>query len=213
MPNSARFTSLEQRLGDLRTNLLPLNFDPTGVYTSQQLDNARGYRVLVHAEVEAFLEEIARAAVVTKLNDWTTSKRISGVLFCVLAAAIHGFVDDVENPSITPVSIRPSRTDSDTIDDTVTAAVQKYQGRITSNNGVKVKNLKILFLPLGVNFSELDTIWLNNMDSFGRMRGDVAHQSIGASHLINPQDELNSVNGLLVGLNALDQKIEALMLL
>jgi len=213
MANSTRYAALQQRLTELKDNFLPQSFSPTGSYEAKELDNARAYRVLVHAEIEAFIEHIARAAVNEKSSDWKNNGKISGILFCVIAAAIHGYVDDIDSPSIEPVSIRVNKKDSTTIQDTVEAAVQKYQGRIVANNGIKAKNLKIIFMPLGIDFKELDDIWLNNMDSFGKDRGDVAHQSAGATHIIDPQTEFANVSALLIGLSDLDKKVLAKLLL
>ena len=38
--------------------MLPEKFSPTGDYSDRQLDRARGFRLLAHAEIEAFLEDI-----------------------------------------------------------------------------------------------------------------------------------------------------------
>jgi hypothetical protein len=211
MPNSARYRKLVKRLNELRSGFLPRVFSPTGSYSLKQFDRARGYRVLVHAEIEAFLEEIARNAVSTKASQWKNQQKISSVLFCVLAAYHRGFIDNIESPNIEPLPPAQAVKDSKTIQDVVEAATRQYMGRLVANNGIKEVNLKVIFIPLGIDFGQLDNTWVANMDSFGRARGDVAHQSTGVSHTIDPQSELATVISLLVGLKALDEKLNDLM--
>lgn len=49
MASSERFTTLQERLEELRNHLLPVEFSPIGEYDPVQLDMAKGYRLLTHA--------------------------------------------------------------------------------------------------------------------------------------------------------------------
>lgn len=60
MAPSKRFIELKGRLVELRQNLLPVKFSATGDYTDIQMDHARGYRLLAHAEIESYLEDVSR---------------------------------------------------------------------------------------------------------------------------------------------------------
>jgi hypothetical protein len=53
-------------------------------------------------------------------------------------------------------------------------------------DGVKVKDLKKLILPIGVRISDLDATWITNLDNFGKLRGDVAHKTVGVLQPIDP---------------------------
>ena len=59
MPRSIRFRQIQSRCRDLRRHCLPSVFSATGDYSQRALDRARGYRLLVHAEIESFVEERA----------------------------------------------------------------------------------------------------------------------------------------------------------
>src|SRR5690349_14031509 len=65
---SAKFRVLKHRIAELRRHLLPARLPSvSGTYTKRQLDRARSFRLLTHAEIEAFLEDrvwtLARDAV------------------------------------------------------------------------------------------------------------------------------------------------------
>ena len=58
MAYSVRFKTLEARVIVLRKQFLPARFSPSGAYSPAEFDNARAYRMLVHAELEHYLEPI-----------------------------------------------------------------------------------------------------------------------------------------------------------
>ena len=64
MPMSTRFREMRARLTELRHHMLPASFSATGGLQRSTIRSGRaGYRVLVHAEIESYLEDIAREAV------------------------------------------------------------------------------------------------------------------------------------------------------
>jgi hypothetical protein len=207
VPNSARFARLLARLDELRTHLLPQTFSATGDYTAKELDAARGYRLLVHAEIEAFLEDIAGDTVQRQFEEWRTTRTPSGVLMGVMAMHHVNMSTDDDEAAAAPPPISPKTH----VDEVIGRAVRSYQSKLGSNNGIKIQNLKNLFMPLTVNFDALDETWLTNMDSFGKRRGDIAHKSGGVHWLLDPQGELQDVrDNLLSGLRVLDEIVLAL---
>lgn len=62
-------------------------------------------------------------------------------------------------------------------------------------------------MPLGISISEFDQAWLNDMNSFGKTRGDFAHNSFGTKLCISPCDALKKVEQLFDGLAVFDEKI------
>ena len=67
-----------------------------------------------------------------------------------------------------------------------------------------------LLIPIGIEDHQLDPLWLQQMDTFGRARGDAAHQSI-VKYVIDPHTEFVTVNQLLQGLFVLDNNLSALL--
>ena len=62
MPNSDQFKATTKSVNALRRELLPRKFDPTGDYTDRVRTRAAGFRLLVHAEIEFYLEQISISA-------------------------------------------------------------------------------------------------------------------------------------------------------
>ncbi|MBF7010617.1 HEPN domain-containing protein [Novosphingobium sp. HR1a] len=208
MARSNRFKELRRRLRDLRKHMLPHTFSPTGDYTSRQQDRARGYRLLAHAEIEAFMEEISISAATRGVSEWVNTRKVSDCLFCLITHYHHGFaVDEIdEEPPFGPSTRQKAK---DGIKEVVNVAMQQYRKIHGDNHGVREKNLLRLMLPIGIRKDDLDPLWITNLDSFGRRRGDLAHQAIGAQQAIDPRAELQAIEDLLVGLEKLDGLVQA----
>src|ERR1700746_382487 len=82
---SARYRQLARRLAELRAHLLPIEFSPTGVYAKHELDKARAYRVLVHAEIEAYLEDSARRIANESLKQWKATQKARSVIVSLVS--------------------------------------------------------------------------------------------------------------------------------
>jgi hypothetical protein len=206
MPASARFKELKKRLRELRTHMLPGNFSPTGDYSDRQLDRARGYRLLVHAEIEAFIEDVTFEAATKGVSEWTHTQKVSDSLFCLMVNYHHGFkvggIDD--DPPFLPTS-RPKAKEE--MKEVVDVAIKQYRKIQDDNHGVREENLLRLILPVGVRKDDLDALWITNLNEFGKRRGDVAHKAVKAQQQIDPRNELQVVDALVVGLKKLDQLI------
>ena len=208
MPTSARFKELKKRLGNLRAHMLPAKFSPTGDYSDRQLDRARGYRLLVHAEIEAYLEDVTFEAAKTGVSEWDKTKKVSDCLFCLITSYHCGFkVEGLDEEPPFPPSSRPSAYEE--IKEVVNVAMIQYRKVHADNNGIREKNLLRLILPVGIRKADLDPLWVTNLDEFGKRRGDVAHKAVKVLQQIDPQSELQTVEGLLVGLKKLDELIIA----
>lgn len=209
MANSVRFRELVRRLEKLRRNLLPGKFSPTGSYSERQLDRARGYRLLAHAEIEAFIEDITLATAKGCVASWVKTKRASHALLCLIAHYHSGFDDDEEGlqPKF-PETSRPKTKDA--IQEIVQIALKQYITIHDNNHGVREKNIKRLLLPVGVKKEDIDPTWLTNIDEFGKQRGELAHKTIKVHQEIDPKGELNTISDLLVGLDAIDKAVRSI---
>lgn len=208
MPVSTRFREMQARLTELRKHMLPSKFSPTGDYSDRQLDCARGYRVLVHAEIESYLEDVAREAVTNAIRAWKSDRKPSMIIVSFLAAYHSGWdaKNERANEDIVELAKARSRV-KNTVDETIDIAQKQYIKLVRDNQGVKENNFKGLILPLGVDFEKIDGTWLANLNNFGANRGETAHKTKRASGQINPKDEYNAVKMLLKGLKELDEII------
>jgi hypothetical protein len=87
----------------------------------------------------------------------------------------------------------------------VDRAVKSYRSIVTDNNGVKESNLLRLLTPLGVEASDYPAGWLQDMNTFGSDRGDIAHGSaVGVRQPPDPLTLKDLVKRVLDGLRVLD---------
>ncbi len=208
MALSKRFRELKTRLSELRRHLLPDKFSATGDYTDRQMDRARGYRLLAHAEIEAYLEDVSRETVTNAIREWKHSGIPTKPLIAFLAAyhSSWSINDQISNEQI--IQIARSRVNiKDSIDKVIDLAQNQFMQRVKENHGVKESNFFVLILPTGVDPSDLDATWIANLDNFGSKRGEVAHKSKKATNTINPKDEFELIGKIVEGLKDLDQRL------
>ena len=188
--------------------MLPATFSATGDYSARELDRARGFRLLAHAEIEAFIEDVTFDAAKRSVSAWSRDRTTGDTLFCLIAHYHHGFaVDQFESPPF-PDTSRPKMKES--IKELVDVAMRQYKSIHSTNNGVKEDNIVRLILPIGVRKTDLDPLWITNLNEFGKQRGDVAHSTAKAQQRIDPRSEWQVVSDLLIGLQKLDELISEL---
>lgn len=209
MALSKRFSELRKRLSELRKHMLPTKFSPTGSYTDRQQDRARGYRLLAHAEIESYLEDIVRAIVTDKISAWKNGRAPSNLLLAFLACYHSGWSEYDEEHKLRIIELARARKKiNDTVEEIIDQAQAQFIQQLKNNHGVREKNLKMLVLPTGVDIEDLDNTWISNLDDFGKRRGDVAHHTKTTIGSINPEDEYNRVETLIKGLRDLDNKLK-----
>jgi len=188
------YLKLEGRVTDLTAKFMadqlaaeianPTSFTP-------DLDCLAAFRLLVHAEVEEFLEEKAKenlhkiglACKAAGYDLWSKSE------FFALAL-ILGYRLDITTPF--------SRSDFLS----QIAALLKTAGEwIGNNNGIKASSFYQLSIFAGKTAEELDSSLAATLTSYGKNRGDVAHKSITrVANLQAPSTEKKAAIDILVGL-------------
>ncbi len=160
MSTKPRFAQLSERIDELHFRFVP-SLDPTGSYSDAEYDAMSAFRLLVHAEIERFIESLVEDALVrftTKINTW-----------------------------------KNSGCNSQLVDSLVNHIDKDMRKAIKDNNGVKSNNILALIKPIGLTGTNLDNIWLQKMDDYGRIRGGHAHNSRRSINPIDPQTEQNLV--------------------
>ncbi len=161
----AEYAHLKDRVQNLKQQYLPpVTIRPL---TRGQEDDIRALRVLVHAEIEDFLEALCELLAVELGNK---CKSQPNTIYRIWGETISSKCISIKN----------------------------------DNNGVKEKNIRNMFGPLGFGDSEFDkisSIFLSRMDTLGKDRGLVAHRSyIRATQGFNPKREdlfINEIMGYL----------------
>lgn len=209
---SKRFRQLRTRVNQLKRHLLPSTFSPIGDYSSRQIDRAKGFRLLVHAEIESYLEDVSVSVVTNAIKQWKSGGNASRSLVSFLASyhSSWNIVDTLNNEQL--IAIAKSRRDiKDSVNAIIDLAQTQFHSKVKSNHGIKEENFLLLILPTGIDPSELDQTWITNLDSYGSLRGEIAHKSHHTTGLVNPKDESDKVTALIKGLEDLDTRLQIIM--
>jgi len=202
---SVRLTQLQERIKRLRLALCPAKFSDTGDYSVEERDRVLGFRLLAHAEIEHFLEEKAQDVIVSAKKKWDLERKIGPALLNVVAFHSHARV----------MSAQDFRKEFDgekqRTQETVTGACNAFINSIKRNHGIKDENIFKLLLPLGVSPKQIDPTWLGNTHSFASDRGPTAHSSAQTYQLVDPKGEVERVDKVIEGLEAIDALLEGLI--
>lgn len=183
---------LVKRVEELRIAFLPAEFSDTGLYENQEEidDWTSAFIVLCHAEFEEFIEEIARDQAQSALDVWET--RTPTVASMALLAH-HYNPDPVARNAEAQKRAKKQKdngaesTSSQTLSYLLNKVVKSHISVIDNNQGIRRKNIRAMFEPLGVDVSEIDFQILNDLEKFGLRRGNVAHHSISSRDALDPK--------------------------
>lgn len=155
----------------------------------RELDLCRGYKILCHAEIEYYFEEIAKIILKESLWNWQNDKKVT--------LPIVGLLANYEKVDT-----------NDSISTKINKIAADYSSMLSkSNHGIKEENLRKIFGNLGVDISELDTIWVATLSSYGSSRGTIAHTSAMVQIPINIQEAIHETNIILEGIENFEIEI------
>lgn len=214
MTESKRFSELIDELIKLRKSLLPEEFDPTGNYPPEIFTRAFAFQVMIHAEIESYIEDRVREAAQEATRYWDKYGQANRTVLGLIA-----FSDKtMERPpeSLTPEQPSQKKDWPNKLDlsKKIASATRVFYSAIENNHGVKEKNLLRLLLPIGIEVDSLDQVWIADMNSFSNDRGEFAHNSATkyrAKQEIDPESVLKKAESLLLGLRILDAEIEKII--
>ncbi|HBM2975341.1 TPA: hypothetical protein LVL70_003764 [Klebsiella michiganensis] len=192
MPKASNlFNDMTKRVNKLKRKYMNRQLkneanDPIG-YSFDAL-NIAAYRLLVHAELEEYIEAKASEMLSAIKNDVAANGYNTAYLKNILAIACQ--VDEVL--SIT----KPY--DEANFKTTVLKIITSAEEKVKKNNGIKKGSFIPLALFCGFDENSIDPILLSNLDSYGTRRGSVAHK--GARHASNisaPSSEVNDAEQII----------------
>jgi len=213
---SERFDVLQGQLEALRKHMLPESFDETGQYEAQEKTEtlALGYRVLAHAEIEAYFEDRSLESAMAARSAWENKLHTSRTVLCLLAFSGKEMPlppATLEAPSDNKRKAWPALVD---IGERLIPSITQFYNYVRNeNHGIKEKNLLALLLPIGVDHSAIDPTFLAAIDSFGSLRGIAAHTSSRNTvrQALDPAEELKRVEQLMIGIAVIDAQIDDLI--
>ena len=214
MDNSIRYKELKNEIVQLRRDLLPKKFRGSGQYAQEDITKTLAYRVLVHAELEAYLEDRSREIALEAVRAWKEREQVSKTLLALIAFSGR----TMEKP---PNSISPEQQsqvgqwdEKIKLSKKIDLVMRDFHSVLMNNNGIKEENIVRLLLPIGVDCDELDTVLMADLNSYAASRGLVAHQrfeSYRTTERIDPKEELKKVRSLVNGMASIDRMLEKLL--
>lgn len=182
--------------------------------TQADVDRIHSYRVLAHAEIQAFLEGIA-----TDIIDVSETRYVANS--SVTHALHHLVVHHAMSKSLQPRDAAESRYPRFSMPRVLTVttpevqrAIRAHRDRVDRNSGIKQSNVHAVFHPLGYRDSWFQAGFLDQLSALGTARGNVAHGSgiIGVSLWPSGQSEIARIRGMLPALYQVDKYASRLLL-
>ena len=126
--------------------------------TRRQSDKIRAIIVLCHAEIEDYIEYLATEIIENAEKRWI--KKI------------------IANQNLSALFIYSNIEKKDSFITKSRQIISDFKKSIKNNHGIKENNIEKLFEPLGYSIKDFDTSFMAILNSFGTLRGEIAHQSI-----------------------------------
>lgn len=212
---SDRYRQLRKQVTQLRRILLPRDLKADLLELTPRLSvRALSFRMLSHAEMEHYLEdrvvEIAEAADAA----WKSRGHVSRTTLSLLAFSgltLEQLPESFRAPKNKKQSEWGKRIKPDS---RLSSAISLFHSGVRMrNHGIKEENVVRLLVPVGYRADDIDLLLVDEMNNFGTLRGEAAHIS-AVGHVrkgINPKDEYNRVERILLGLLAIDNSLDALL--
>lgn len=195
---SPEYEQLVHRCEELRKKFLDFNIPMDRAPLPSELDDIAAFKLLMHGEVEDFIEERARHAVKISMQRWKENGAATKVLLCILMAYYPG-----------DYCAGCSMTERAHYDEVFRRCEVKALGCIADNNGIKRASFVALAAIAGVLPNELDEVLLADLDRFGEERGHVAHRRVDRVRTLNSPDiEYERARAIVDALKGFDAIVE-----
>jgi hypothetical protein len=201
MAASNQWHDLSKQIEELRYQFLPPTFDPLGVYADgpRVQAHARAFLIFSHAEIQSYLEGLAKEIAKTAEAAWLGSQKLTAPLAFMIATMGERIV-------VPQKLLKQGTNDVPTqFNDVLVKLFSDFYAQVKSNNGIKEFNVLMLFGPLGLPSVVLGSTLLPNLDSLGLERGTYAHKSGRAViNTLDPEIEYKRVVNLVHELEDVD---------
>lgn len=170
----------------------------TGSQTTLDHLKVQSYVLLVHSALEVYLESLGRDCALAARN---MIKNDGNVCMSLLGLVSAKLIRDVPEKS-------KSKLKSDVvanIEAFSTEAMNEYHALISGNNGIKRRDQKKLMYPIGIDPEAIDIATMNNLDAFGEIRGNIAHQFSAIRNELTRGDVESKVRIILSGIELFDK--------
>lgn len=189
---SAALRKLEKDVWALRMKYLPARFSPTGNYSPDQYTDTASFILAAHAGMESYIEQLAQDKISLLDRAIKAGKRPRAATV-LLSSSFN------QKQPACPANVLEIG-DTSYREERLLDALNKVRIRAEANNGIRTKHVLPIFIPLGVDETKVDTNLLNDLDQFGKLRGDVAHNAQwNWPALPDPRDARNRAVSIVTG--------------
>lgn len=197
---SPEHEALRARIAELSTRFvdfeIPLDRDPS----SHELDMIASFKLLAHAEFETFIETRLHQAINQSIDAWNSDRRVTKALFGLVIRWYPHFEKDNNQYSL-PQKLKK-------ITELIELTSRKAGREIDENNGIKREGFSRLCYSTGILIDDLSPTLLAALESYGKLRGEVAHNAVGKVKTLNaPKIEADEANQLVDLLDQFDQHL------
>lgn len=198
---SKRYSRMVERRDSLRRLLIPRAGNLSGSYKRVTKEKAFAYALLMHAEIESYVEEMICEIADGAVLAWRNSEIVTRPLVSMVVyreGAEVGFSEDIFNIS-----------SGKRLDTVLMQCKSQFDSRVRNNHGIRRKHLTALMMSIGFVPDASEQALLNALDGFGAKRGDFAHKSPDAKLLkaTDPITEADEIVVLIDNMAALDDAL------
>lgn len=160
---------------------------------------AGAYRIFFNSELENYFEVTARNLAKYAEDQWASKKT------CRASLALCSRNNNILSMPQETAQIK----DIGYIDAKFVKELELIRKLINNNNGAKSNNILMMFVPLGVDETKIDSSLLSECDSLGSDRGFLAHNSAGSTmYLIDPKTEQDRTKKILELVDGFEEVLE-----
>lgn len=196
---SPEYEQLVRRREDLRKKFIDFDIPMDRAPLPSELDDIAAFKLIMHSEIEDFIEERAKHALKRSMQRWKENGAVTKVLLCILMVYYPG-----------DYCVDCSMSEKAHYDEALRRCEVKALDCITNNNGIKRGSFVALAAIAGVLPDELDEVLLADLDRFGEERGHVAHSRVDRVRTLNSPDiEYERARAIVDALKGFDEIVEA----
>ncbi|WP_448309550.1 hypothetical protein [Pantoea sp. PGP6] len=146
------------------------------------------YRLLVHAELEEYIEDKALETLSAIKLDVASNGFATTHLRNILAIAKQVEVPLAINEPYDEVDFKK----------VVSSIISEAEKAVSKNNGIKRDSFLKLALFAGHELASIDTLLISSMNTYGKNRGSVAHRGPRhVSNFLSPSAEVNDAENII----------------
>ena len=200
--SSAEYKALKKRFDELRRRFVSFTIPLTRNPRPSELDKIAAFKLLMHAEIETYIEDRVARALAESVNGWLTRRTANR---CVLNLALRWSEGWNGQDGFDKIQ---SGTD---IDELIKRYSKRAREELSQNNGIKQNAFSRIACTAGLIEDNLDRTLLLELENFGSTRGDVAHRGVGKVNSLNsPESEANSAKNIVNLLEQFDNDVAQL---